>query len=78
MLAVAGLWIEQHKQFRQACLSFLRLYRQALRGFIVRAARLPSQASGVSVKKPGALDIVQVQGSPALGTYDRRELRMRW
>jgi hypothetical protein len=77
MLAVAGLWIEQYKQFRHARLSFLRLYRQAVSGLTVMATRAPSEGSGLSVKKPGAL-ILQVQGSPAFETYDRRELRMRW
>jgi hypothetical protein len=77
MLAVAGLWIERHKQLSPAS-SFLRLYRQALNEFATLINYSSCEGFTGTEKNLGPLDTIQVQPSRPLETYDRREIRMRW
>jgi hypothetical protein len=78
MLAVAGLWIERHRQLRPVRFSFLRLYRQALNAFATPISCSSSEGMAGAVKEVGTLDNPQLQHSHQSGAYERRELRMRW
>jgi hypothetical protein len=78
MLAVAGLWIERHQHLRLAPLSFLHLCRQALNGFGSLICCSSREGVAAPLGNLAAVDERQLQRSHPLGTYDRRELRMRW
>jgi hypothetical protein len=78
MLAVAGLWMDGRKQLRPARFSFLRLYQQALSAFATLISCSTNEGLAGKVKELSALHSLQPQRSRPCGTYDRRELRVRW
>ena len=78
MLAVAGLWIEQRTRLRAAGYSFPQLYQQALSRFAILFNRSSCEESSSAMKQISALDALQRQTFRASGTYNRRELRIRW
>jgi hypothetical protein len=78
MVAVAGLWIERHGHLRSAPLAFLHLCRQAINGFGGLICRSSREQVATPIRNLAADEKPQPQRSHPLGTYERRELRMRW